>query len=190
ANSQPSRPRIGPAGVTSLVGTFDKHRGGPAMHRTISPRDTGRVSAFVRRLYDFQDDMSWSVRRTTVSTTSNTYVDLASASTTVVVPDGAWANISARFAAESTVIGAAGTWGTVRLMISRNGAPFEEMSPGQGTDAAFDSAGAGADWEAHALERLAEGPGGTYTVKAQYAVTGASNFALDDYSLVVETDLQ
>jgi hypothetical protein len=150
------------------------------------------MSAFMQRLFDFQDDMSWRTGANAVVTSSTSYVDVPNATTTVVVPAGAWANISARFAGESIATGAADAWGSVRLMIQRDGGAFQELAPAVGSDAAFDSVGAGdADnWEAHAIERLGEGPGGTYVVKAQYRVFGSGNLALDDYTLVVETDLQ
>ena len=81
-------------------------------------------------------------------------------------------------------------------MIDDNGdGTFEEMSPAAGTNFAFDStdnASEGANsWESHATERWKTvSRGCTCQVRAEYRVnTAGITFLLDDYSLVVETDL-
>jgi hypothetical protein len=160
-------------------------------------RPTGNVSrqemaAFMQRLYDFQEDLSWDVRSNSSSTNSTAFVDIPGALTQVTVPDGAWANLAARFTAESNVTGDPGMWGTVRLMVSKDGGSFNEMQPALGNNSAFDSVGVANDyWESHAIERFAEGSGGVYTIKAQYAVNLAgAAFAVDDLTIVAETDLQ
>jgi hypothetical protein len=151
----------------------------------------GNMAAFMQRLYDVQDDMSWNAGNSSVEVTSNkSFTDVPAAQTSVAVPEGVHANISARFTAESLCPGGAGTWCSVRIVISEDGGPFTEMYPVVGTDSAFD--GGGADqWESHAIERLGFGwPGSVYTIKVQATRWDASSFQLDDWTLVAETDLQ
>jgi hypothetical protein len=169
-------------------------------YRPGDPVTRQAMSAFMQRLYDVQDDLSWTAANTTSSTFSISYVDLPGASTSVIVPPGTWANISARFGAESMCNGPTSHFCRLRVMIQKNNTgPFVEMSPQVGNDFAFDAAGNSnglADaWESHSVERLAEGygdaSGATFTVKVQYSVTHPDAISvIDDWSLVAETDLQ
>lgn len=153
----------------------------------------GNMAAFMQRLYDVQEDMSWyTYSAGAVNFSGTTWTDLPGTQVTVQVPDGVYANISARFSGETRCIGDPDSWCSVRLVMSKNGGPFVPMAPNVDTDFAFDSA-ATDYWEGHAMERLAYGdPGSSYTIKAQAAANSVeiSYFGLDDWSLVAETDLQ
>jgi hypothetical protein len=149
----------------------------------------GNMAAFMQRLYDVQDDMSWTYG-TGVHTAGATFADVPGAQVSVQVPDGVYANLTARFTAESECAGAASTWCSVRILVSKDGGGFVEMYPNTGDDAAFDAA-SDDRWESHAIERLYFGdPGSTYTFKVQSTRVGSTEFYLDDWSLVAETDLQ
>lgn len=149
------------------------------------------MAAFMQRLYNVQEDSDWSSGDSFTTTTSQTWSDVPGATTTVRVPEGVYANIFARFSAESECTGTAGQWCSVRLMISKDGAAFLQMYPDAGTDSAFDSTGID-NWESHTIERVRYGdPGSTYTIKVQYAVSSPGvTFGVDDWLLVAETDLQ
>jgi len=166
-------------------------------YRPNDPVTRQAMSAFMQRLYDLQDDMSFATSANETSTTSGAYVLIPGASTTVVVPAGAFANVRATFSSETLCTGSSGSWGSVRLRIAEDGAPVPptEMAPAVGLDFAYDSVGndnGQADqWEGHTVTRMAEVPGGhTYTITAEYAVLGTSTFYVDDWALVAETDLQ
>jgi hypothetical protein len=118
------------------------------------------------------------------STSSTTFVDMAGATTKIVVPRRTRALLLARFTGESLCDGGpAGAVCTARIVIGN-----AEGNPAAAADFAFDSNGTGADFAAaQAMERArAVGPG-TYTVKVQWAVSDAgTTFTLDDWTLVVE----
>lgn len=151
----------------------------------------GNMAAFMQRLYDVQEDTSWTYSASPVqAVTTGTFTDVTGAQVSVQVPDGVYANLSARFSAESECVGPASTWCSVRIVVSKDGGGFVEMYPNAGSDAAFDAAGSDR-WESHAIERHYFGdPGSTYTFKVQAARVGVTEFYLDDWSFVAETDLQ
>ncbi len=160
--------------------------------RPSDPVTRQAMSAFMQRLYDIQEDLAWQASASDSTTSSTAWVDVPGSDALVRVPDGVYADILARFSAESDCSGAAGQYCSVRLVMNTNGGPFTEMFPGSGTDAAFDSGGLEDYWEAHAIERLGFGkPGGSHIIKAQYRVSDpAVSFRVDDWVLVAETDLQ
>jgi hypothetical protein len=164
-------------------------------YRPSDPVTRQAMSAFMQRLYDLQDDMSWAASGSVASTSSTTYSPIAGAGAGVIVPAGAFANIRATFDGESKCTGSAGSWCTVRLMISQDGGAYTEMTPAVGADFGFDAPGnadgAADDWESHGVTRMFEGsPGHVYTVRADFAVVGTATEFVDDWTLVVETDLQ
>lgn len=150
------------------------------------------MAAFMRRLYDLQEDRATVYSLGQRTTSSTAFTDIPNAATVITVPDGASASITARFAAESTVAGTVGSWGSVRLLIQRQGGNFQEMQPAVGADAVFDTTtGVVAESDAHAIERYWVASPGIYVVKAQFrASSNATSFTVDDYTLVVETDLE
>ncbi|MEX2464592.1 MAG: hypothetical protein WD428_01830, partial [Gaiellaceae bacterium] len=113
------------------------------------------------------------------------FVDLPGASTTIVVPRRTRALVLARFTGESQCDGGVlGTACSLRMVIGAG-----EGGPSAGLDFAFDTdpAGGGDGAESHAAERAWALRAGTYTVRAQWAVTGAATtFTLDDWIFVVE----
>jgi hypothetical protein len=117
-------------------------------------------------------------------TNSTTFVALPGASRAINVPQGETALVVARFTGESQCSGgAAGNWCSVRIMA--NGT---EMSPASGSDFAFDSVAGSEDfYESHTIERFIVLNAGTTTITVQRAVTSAAtNFRLDDYTLIIE----
>jgi hypothetical protein len=121
------------------------------------------------------------------ATTSQSWVALPSASTSVTVPSGQQALILARFSAESACTNQSGDPGSCNVRILIGGV---EAAPASGADFAFDSNDyPGFDVrEGHSMDR-SRGPlgAGTYAVVVQYKVTApAESFTLDDWSLTVE----
>jgi len=140
-------------------------------------------------------------------TNSTTFVDIPGPTgqpdhpgvkTTVSVPRGQKGLILARFSAETYCYGGPSVDPdrdnkcSVRIMVVKqpNGQEIEAC-PCQGTNFAFDSTSGGTEniyaQESHSMDRsLVVGPG-TYTVKAQWAVSRSDvNFRVDDWSFVVE----
>lgn len=152
------------------------------------------MSAFMQRLYDLQDDSSWNINGNGYDgATEAQWSDIPGATAVITVPEGVYANISARFTAESLCVGPVSEWCSVRIVTSTTG--FDgvqtELYPAVGTDFAFDYGGVSGTWSAQAMERLGYGdPGTTYYVKAQAQLEGATSFFLDDMSFIAETDLQ
>jgi hypothetical protein len=121
------------------------------------------------------------------TTSSNSYVDLPGAAVSIVVPAGKFQLVQARFTAESYCFGPNSfNWCTVQI-VAVGTAGTTQMLPDSGTDFAFDAVGTADDaWEGHAMDRSLVLGGGTYVVKAQWAVTDtASTFRLDDWSFTV-----
>lgn len=118
------------------------------------------------------------------STTSQTYLAVPGATTTLTVPAGSKAVIVARFSAISVceeLSDARGYGCNVRVMV--NGA---EAAPA-GTSV-FDSSGKGNSREAHAIER-SRGPvgPGTYVVSVQFSVPAATvTLTLSKWTLEVD----
>jgi len=162
-------------------------------YRPSEPVTRQAMSAFMQRVYDLQDDMSWITIANLSSTSSSTWSDL-SGSVTVNVPDGVYANIAATFTGESACYGGS-PYCRVRLMVSEDGGPYVEMYGGD-SGFAFDSTSGAAEssgsWESHAMQRFSFGdPGSSYNIKAQISVSAAgTTFNIDDYTLMAETDLQ
>jgi hypothetical protein len=148
------------------------------------------MSAFMKRLNDFQNDLDWAVAEEAISTNSTTFVDIPGATTTVVVPAGASATVTAQLTAVSQVSGVGNGHGAIRFMIARNSGIFVEMPPAGIANNNFDSLGGNDGLESHAIQRAVERQPGTYTVKAQYAVSQSQmHFAVRQVSLIVATDL-
>lgn len=112
------------------------------------------------------------------------------ATTTIFVPPGETALITARFTAESqcTGIAANAVGRRCAIRILDNAA---EMRPQSGIDAAFDSVSTPfpqQDFqEGHAVERDSVAGPGTHVVRVQRAVSGPNTvFRLDDWHLTVE----
>jgi hypothetical protein len=133
-----------------------------------------------------QSDLQRYVNETTAwSTAAAAFVDVPGAATTVTVPRGTRKMIDARYTAESQCTGTGG-WCSVRIVVVRPNGTLLELNPQSGTDFAFDSAGAD-NWESHAIERTSSYlPAGTYRVKVQAGVVGATSLRLDDWTLAVE----
>ncbi len=133
------------------------------------------------------------IARETVASSSNStaFVDIPGASVGVFVPSGTSKLIMARYSAESACSGGTG-YCSVRI-VARNSTTGEltELQPGSGLDFAFDSTDGGretsASWESHSMDRSNRLGAGSYTIRAQRAVTSsATTFRLDDWSLTVE----
>jgi hypothetical protein len=127
----------------------------------------------------------------TFSSTSTAFVDIPGASVSVFVSSGTTRLIMARYSAESACSGGTG-YCSVRI-VARNSTTGEltELQPGSGLDFAFDSTDGGretsASWESHSMDRSFRLGAGSYTIRAQRAVTSsATTFRLDDWSLTVE----
>jgi hypothetical protein len=151
------------------------------------------MSAFMQRLYDLQEDLSWSTRTSPFSTFDSVeWTDIPGASVRVDIPDAVYGQVVARFSAESQCLGDSGAWCSIRLVVSEDGGPFTEMFPASGTDYAFDHADVVNTWESHMVERVGFGdPGASYQVKVQgRRVDGATSLRIDDWTLIAETDLQ
>jgi hypothetical protein len=131
-------------------------------------------------------------RETTATTSSSTsFVDIPGASVAVFVPSGTSRLFLARYSAESACSGGTG-YCSVRI-VARNSSTgaITELQPASGSDFAFDSTDAGREtassWESHSMDRSNRLGAGSYTIRAQRAVTSASTtFRLDDWSLTVE----
>jgi hypothetical protein len=141
-------------------------------------------------------------------TSSTTFVDIPGPTgqsdhpgvkTTMTVPRGQRALILARFSAESYCFGGPTTDPdrdnkcSVRIMIVNNatGEELEACPCNQGTNFAFDSTSGGTEniyaQESHSMDRSRIVGPGTYTVKAQWAVTRSDvSFRVDDWSFTVE----
>lgn len=121
--------------------------------------------------------------------TSTAFTDLPGSSTTIVVPNGTTQLVNARFTAESLCSRAnpaLGGWCSTRIIAQRIGGATTELNPVTGTDFAFDSVGTDS-YEAHAMERDARLPAGTYNIRVQDAVSAAGiTYRLDDWHLAVE----
>lgn len=117
-------------------------------------------------------------------TSSQAFVDLPGASTSITVPPGQRALILARFTAESSCLsGKAVGWCSVRILIGGVAA-----EPSAGLDFKFDSTPRFADDAfayAHSMERSRALGAGTHAVKVQWATRNA-RFQLDDWHLAVE----
>jgi hypothetical protein len=125
------------------------------------------------------------------STSTNGWVDLPGATTTVTVPSNHEDLLIVRFAAESACSGAT-SWCSVRILVNGN-----EMEPVVGTDYSFDGTDSGTEtsssWEAHAVERSdrvrggCSGNGLPATVTVQYRTNADGMvFRVDDWHLTVE----
>lgn len=130
---------------------------------------------------------------------STMFTDIPGASTTISVPRGERGLILARYSAETICHIVEGTTNTgdnkcsVRIMVVNNatGAELEACPCGQFANFAFDSTSGGTETvlaqESRSMDRSVEVGRGTYTVKAQWAVThGDVRFRVDDWSLTVE----
>ena len=154
-----------------------------------------QMAAFMQRLFNVQDDLAVAAGDNSSSTSSPTFIPLATAEATVEIPAGAQGYILATFTAESVCSGASG-YCRVRLMIDANGDDtFTEMLPAEGADYAFDSTDAGSEtsssWESRSIQRYATvGRGCTCTVRVERSVSSvAVVFDTDDWLLTVQTDL-
>jgi hypothetical protein len=119
-----------------------------------------------------------------LSLTSNTFADVAGATTTIDVPSGASATLLARFTAESACYGGGG-YCSVRILVDGN-----EAAPAAGTDFAFDSSDNNTEtvesYESHTVERSIAGAGaGSHTVTVQVRVSNLMTLRLDDWSLSI-----
>ena len=131
-------------------------------------------------------------RETTDSTTNSTsFVPVPGASAEVLINPGASRLIMARYSAESACSGPRG-YCSIRI-VARNNATgaITQLEPAVGKDMAFDSTDGGeespASWESHSMDRSLRLGAGSYTIRAQRAVTSsATTFRLDDWSLTVE----
>jgi hypothetical protein len=161
----------------------------------------GQMAAFMRRLAENQVVDAASVQGATAAELAPIamvgqdnatsfpanlgFVNIATASVDIAVPEGHSALVVGRFAAESQCVG--GDFASVRLLL--DGA---EMSPVVGTDFAFDSSSEtteSSSWESHAMERFQAGvAAGNHTVTAQVS-TGCTTFRIDDWTLVAEARL-
>jgi hypothetical protein len=158
--------------------------------------DRGSMSAFMQRLFDLQEDTDVRSSVNFTSTSSTSFVPVASSTVTVDVPPGTSARIVARFSGESVCYAASG-FCSIRLMIDTNndGSFDAEMAPAAGGEYAFDSSDVNSEssssWEGHAVERWATiSRGCTCAVRAEFRVsTGSLVFQVDDYTMVAETDL-
>ena len=119
--------------------------------------------------------------------------------TTVSVPRGEKSLILARYSAETICYIVEGTSNTgdnkcaVRIMVVNNatGTESEACPCNQFANFAFDSTSGGTETvlaqESHSVDRSLVVGRGTYTVKAQWAVTHADvRFRVDDWSFTVE----
>ena len=122
---------------------------------------------------------------TPATTTSTSFVNLAGATETIVVPTGETARIYAIFTAESTCTGGASDFCSVRVTVDGN-----ELNPAVGTDYAFDSTDNGDEtaqsWESHAIARSSETlAAGNHAVQVQFRATTGASLRLDDWVLVI-----
>ncbi len=115
-------------------------------------------------------------------TSSNHWVDLPGATTTLTVPAGERWIVLARFSGDGDCITAPG-WCTVRVLVGG-----VEAAPATGTDFHWESAND--NRQARSMDR-SSGPldPGTYTVQVQWAVNDLSSFSLNSWVLVVESAL-
>ena len=128
------------------------------------------------------------------SSNSTAFVDIPGASVSVFVPSGATKLIMARYSAESVCFGGTGLC-SVRI-VARNSTTgaitlLQPAASGAATEFVFDSTDAGREtgssWESHSTDRSLRLGAGSYTIRAQRAVTSsATTFRLDDWSLTVE----
>jgi len=159
------------------------------------PVTRGSMSAFMQRLYDLQDDLSWNTGQYFGTfAAAPTWTDIPGAQATLTVPDGVHANIVARFTAESNCSGTPENWCSIRILMSSTGfdGPYQSMYPDSGDGYAFDGGETGGgSWEGNAMERYAYGqPGTTYYFKVQGTRLGAIGMTVDDWTFAAETDLQ
>lgn len=126
---------------------------------------------------------------------STMFTDIPGASTTISVPRGERGLILARYSAETICHIVEGTTNTgdnkcsVRIMFVNNatGAELEAYPCGQFANFAFDKRRPSLHRRATPCTRSVEVGRGTYSVKAQWAVThGDVRFRVDDWSLTVE----
>jgi hypothetical protein len=128
--------------------------------------------------------------------TSTSYVSIPGASIGVFVPSGTSRLIMARYSAESACYGGSGDqWCSIRI-VARNNATgaITELQPaaeGADLDFAFDSNDGGDEsrtsWEGHSMDRSARLGAGSYTIRAERAVSSSAvTFDLDDWSFTVE----
>jgi hypothetical protein len=120
------------------------------------------------------------------ATSSESWVSLPGAQTSITVPSGQRALIMARFSGESECSNTSGNPGACNVRILIGGV---EGAPGSGDDFAFDTNDyPGFDTrESHSMDRSRSVGAGTYAVQVQYKVTApAESFTLDDWSLAVE----
>ncbi len=123
---------------------------------------------------------------TAVSTTSTSFVNVAGAGETIVVPAGETARIYAIFSAESFCTGGTDDFCGVRITVDGN-----ELNPAVGTDFAFDSTDDGdegtSSWESHAIARSSETlAAGNHPVQVQFRATTGATLRLDDWALVIQ----
>jgi hypothetical protein len=161
-------------------------------YRPSQPVTRGSMAAFMQRLYDLQEQTVavGSPTQLTISA-SGSFAPVSGAFLAMTVPEGAHALIIARFSAQTACQGSA-FWCAARIMVSEAGGPYQEMAPGGGMNFAFDSAGTDA-WEGHSMERFVQADAGTtylFRVEAARFSDAITNYTLDDWTLVVESDLR
>jgi hypothetical protein len=166
-------------------------------YRPTQPVTRQAMSAFMRRLYDFQEDFSANTGGDPAATSSTTFQPIPGAGGVVEVPPGAAAYIVADFTTESLCTGPSG-YCKVRLTIDTDDdGSYFEMFPAVGDEFGFDSTNSGAEggasWESHSVRRYwTIGDGGCVCrVRVERAVSiGTTVFNTGDWLLTVETDLR
>jgi hypothetical protein len=165
-------------------------------YRPTQPVTRQAMSAFMRRLYDFQEDFAAATGSDPAPTSSTTFQAIPGAGTIVEVPAGADAYVVASFTTESLCTGVSG-FCKVRLTIDTdNDGSFFEMFPTVGGEYGFDSTNEGAEgdssWESHSVTRYwtIGDDGCTCRVRVERSVSTATTvFYTDDWLLTAETDL-
>jgi hypothetical protein len=114
------------------------------------------------------------------TTNSTSFVALPGSTQSVTVPPGQTAVLYMTFSAESQCTD--GSYCSVRIVVDGT-----EASPADGLNYAFDDTDATERYEGHSLSRVSGTlAAGTHNIEVQYAVdTGATNFRLDDWALIV-----
>jgi len=124
------------------------------------------------------------------TTSSNTYVDLAGASTTVDIPAGHEGTIVVTFSGESACYGGSG-WCGVKVLIDGVEANPSVTGGTSVFEFAFDSTDGDTEtsssWESHAIQRSSDTlTAGSHTVTVQYGVFGTASFRIDDWQLTAQ----
>jgi ABC-type antimicrobial peptide transport system permease subunit len=121
-------------------------------------------------------------RAQTIST--DEWVDIRGAKTSIRVPDGERALISARFTAETVCYAIFIENCSLRIMVDAR-----QARPASGRDFHVDSNYSGESEESqkgHALDRTLKVGPGRYTIKVQGTQMGITNLRVDDWSLIVK----